>query len=46
MTVDGTTVAEEFTLAADQGIVTIAGTIDARARYGGTIAIYGGKASP
>ncbi|WP_213285445.1 filamentous haemagglutinin family protein [Bradyrhizobium sp. sGM-13] len=41
--VDGTTVVEEFSLSADQGIVTLAGTIDARARYGGAIAIYGGQ---
>lgn len=43
VTVDGTTVTESFTLAADHGRVTIAGTIDARARYGGSIAIYGGN---
>ncbi|UPJ52707.1 filamentous hemagglutinin family protein [Bradyrhizobium sp. 200] len=43
VTVDGTTLAEEFSLSADQGIVTVAGTIDARARYGGVIAIYGGQ---
>ncbi|MCA6116450.1 filamentous hemagglutinin family protein [Bradyrhizobium sp. WSM 1738] len=43
VTVDGTTVVEEFSLSADQGIVTLAGTIDARARYGGTIALYGGQ---
>ncbi|WP_082646490.1 filamentous haemagglutinin family protein [Bradyrhizobium valentinum] len=42
VTVGGTTLAEEFSLSADQGIVTVAGTIDARARYGGAIAIYGG----
>ncbi|WP_441240899.1 filamentous haemagglutinin family protein [Tardiphaga sp. 768_D3_N2_1] len=41
--VDGTTLTESFTLAADRGRVTIAGTIDARARYGGSIAIYGGN---
>lgn len=43
VTLDGTTVAESFRLAADQGHVTIAGTVDARARYGGSIAIYGGN---
>ena len=43
VTVDGSTLAEEFSLSADQGIVTLAGTIDARTRYGGTIAIYGGQ---
>ena len=43
VTVDGTTMTESFTLAADQGRVTIAGTIDARARYGGSIAIFGGN---
>ncbi|MDE5457055.1 filamentous hemagglutinin N-terminal domain-containing protein [Bradyrhizobium sp. CSA112] len=43
ITVDGTTVTESFTLAADHGRVTIAGAIDARARYGGSIAIYGGN---
>ncbi|WP_176454749.1 filamentous haemagglutinin family protein [Tardiphaga sp. OK246] len=43
ITVDGTTVTESFTLAADHGRVTVAGTIDARARYGGSIAIYGGN---
>ncbi len=43
VTVDGTTVTELFTLAADHGRVTIAGTIDARATYGGSIAIYGGN---
>lgn len=43
VTVDGTTVAESFLLAADQGHVTVAGIIDARARYGGSIAIYGGN---
>jgi filamentous hemagglutinin family protein len=43
VTVDGTTVAEEFSLSADQGIVTVAGTIDARTTYGGAIAIYGGQ---
>lgn len=43
VTVDGATTAEEFALAADQGGVTIAGTIDARATYGGSISIYGGQ---
>ncbi|WKA26114.1 filamentous haemagglutinin family protein [Bradyrhizobium roseum] len=43
VTIDGTTVTDSFTLAADHGRVTIAGTIDARARYGGAIAIYGGN---
>jgi hypothetical protein len=43
VTVDGATVTESFALTADHGRVTIAGTIDARARYGGSIAIYGGN---
>lgn len=43
VTVDGTTVTESFTLAADHGRVIVAGTIDACARYGGSIAIYGGN---
>lgn len=43
VTVDGATTVEEFALAADQGTVTIAGTIDARATYGGSISIYGGQ---
>lgn len=43
VTLDGTTVAESFLLAADQGHVTITGAVDARARYGGSIAIYGGN---
>ncbi|WP_441276644.1 filamentous hemagglutinin family protein [Tardiphaga sp. 172_B4_N1_3] len=43
VTLDGTTVTESFTLAADHGRVTVAGSIDARARYGGSIAIYGGN---
>ncbi|MCK9913468.1 filamentous hemagglutinin family protein [Microbacteriaceae bacterium K1510] len=34
---------EDFQLAADQGRVTIAGTIDARATYGGNISISGGN---
>src|SRR5262249_10146329 len=42
VTVDGSTVAEEFSLSADYGTVTVAGSIDARTRYGGNIAIYGG----
>ncbi|HVQ67654.1 MAG TPA: filamentous hemagglutinin family protein [Bradyrhizobium sp.] len=40
---DGTTAVNSFRLAADQGSVTITGTIDARTRYGGEIAIYGGN---
>jgi len=43
VTVDGATTAQEFVLAADQGKVTIAGTIDARATYGGSISIHGGQ---
>ena len=40
--VDGVTRAERFRLAADSGTVTVTGTIDARATYGGDIAIAGG----
>lgn len=43
VTLDGATTVEEFALAADQGTVTVAGTIDARATYGGSISIYGGQ---
>ncbi|MBB4425814.1 filamentous hemagglutinin family protein [Bradyrhizobium sp. CIR48] len=43
VTLDGATTAEEFALAADQGTVTVAGSIDARATYGGSISIYGGQ---
>ncbi|XSC42995.1 hypothetical protein ACF1BQ_033480 [Bradyrhizobium sp. RDT10] len=41
--VDGVTMVRDFRLATDQGSVTITGTIDARNRYGGEIAIYGGN---
>ncbi|WP_324614995.1 filamentous haemagglutinin family protein [Hyphomicrobium album] len=43
VTVDGVTTVREFRLVADHGSVTIAGTIDARATYGGAIAIYAGN---
>ncbi|WP_027578949.1 filamentous haemagglutinin family protein [Bradyrhizobium sp. Ai1a-2] len=41
--IDGTTTVADFALSADQGSVTLAGTIDARSRYGGRIAISGGN---
>ena len=41
--VDGVTTVHDFRLATDQGAVSITGTIDARNRYGGEIAIYGGN---
>ena len=41
--VDGVTTVRDFRLATDQGAVTITGTVDARNRYGGQIAIYGGN---
>ena len=41
--VSGMTQVEDFQLAADQGRVTIAGIIDARAAYGGNISISGGN---
>ena len=40
---DGTTVVEDFALSADAGMVTIIGSIDASAAYGGSIAISGGN---
>ncbi|WP_411886828.1 filamentous haemagglutinin family protein, partial [Polaromonas sp. YR568] len=43
ITLDGTTTVEDFGLTTDQGRVTIAGTVDARAAYGGTIRITGGN---
>ncbi|MGJ7543083.1 filamentous haemagglutinin family protein [Variovorax sp. LT1R16] len=43
VTVDGTTRVEDFRLSADQGRVTLAGTIDARSTYGGRIAVAGGS---
>ncbi len=43
VTVDGTTVVEDFSLSADRGAVTLSGTIDARSTYGGRIAIAGGN---
>src|SRR5262249_41175420 len=43
VTLDGTTVVESLVLAADQGHVTVAGTVDARTIYGGVIEIYGGN---
>lgn len=43
VTVDGATTVQEFVLAADQGKVTIAGAIDARTTYGGSITIHGGQ---
>ncbi|MET0445957.1 MAG: filamentous hemagglutinin family protein [Pseudorhodoplanes sp.] len=41
--VDGLTEVADFTLVADQGSVTLAGTIDARAPYGGNISISAGN---
>ncbi len=41
--VSGMTKVEDFQLAADQGRVTIAGSVDARATYGGNILISGGN---
>ncbi|MDC7986977.1 filamentous hemagglutinin family protein [Rhodoplanes sp. TEM] len=43
VTLDGATVAEEFVLVADAGSVTITGSVDARATYGGTISISAGN---
>ncbi len=43
ITLDGTTTVEDFGLTADQGSITITGTIDARAAYGGAIRITGGN---
>jgi filamentous hemagglutinin len=40
---DGTTVVENFVLSTDAGRVTISGSIDASAAYGGNIAISGGN---
>ncbi len=40
--VDGVTNVGEFILSADQGVVTLAGLIDARAEYGGTISVFAG----
>ncbi|MNR77986.1 Heme/hemopexin-binding protein precursor [compost metagenome] len=42
ITLDGVTKVEDFGLTADQGTVTITGTIDARAAYGGAIRITAG----
>jgi len=42
ITLDGITKVEDFGLTADQGTITITGTIDARAAYGGAIRITGG----
>ncbi len=39
---DGTTIVEHFLLTADAGTVDIAGTVDARAGYGGSIRVIGG----
>lgn len=41
--IDGTTDVADFALIADQGAVTLAGTIDARSEYGGNIAISAGN---
>ncbi|HEY8336681.1 MAG TPA: filamentous hemagglutinin family protein [Tardiphaga sp.] len=41
--VDGVTNVADFTLVADQGAVTLTGTIDARSEYGGSIAISAGN---
>jgi hypothetical protein len=41
--IDGTTTVADFSLVADQGAVTLAGTIDARSEYGGNIAITAGN---
>ncbi len=41
--IDGVTNVANFTLVADQGAVTLAGSIDARSDYGGTIAISAGN---
>lgn len=43
ITLDGNTTVEDFGLTTDQGNITIAGTVDARAAYGGTIRITGGN---
>ena len=40
--VEGTTRAERFSVTADAGRVTLRGTVDARASYGGSIAVAGG----
>jgi filamentous hemagglutinin family protein len=41
--VDGATKVAEFSLAADRGIVTLRGSIDARTTYGGRITVSGGN---
>ncbi|TAI64597.1 hypothetical protein CWO89_17955, partial [Bradyrhizobium sp. Leo170] len=41
--IDGITDVADFALTADQGAVTLAGTIDARSEYGGNIAISAGN---
>jgi filamentous hemagglutinin family protein len=41
--IDGLTEVADFALVADQGTVTLAGTIDARAPYGGNISISAGN---
>jgi filamentous hemagglutinin family protein len=43
VTLDGNTVVENFVLSTDTGRVTITGSIDASAAYGGNIAISGGN---
>lgn len=43
VTIAGSTQVENFQLTADQGRVTVAGLIDARAPFGGTILITGGN---
>ncbi|KZD24061.1 filamentous haemagglutinin family protein [Tardiphaga robiniae] len=40
---DGSSRAESFSLSADAGLVTITGSVDASAAYGGSIAIAGGN---
>ena len=42
ITLDGVTKVADFGLTADQGTITITGTIDARSTYGGAIRITGG----
>ncbi|WP_441242473.1 filamentous haemagglutinin family protein [Tardiphaga sp. 768_D3_N2_1] len=41
--IDGTTTVADFSLVADAGAVTLAGSIDARSEYGGNIAISAGN---
>ncbi len=41
--IDGTTTVSDFSLVADQGSVTLAGTIDARSEYGGRISVSAGN---